>query len=174
MNAKLLLISLFVLSLGFVSCSDDDEPSVDPKTAIVGSWKLSASSVYELETTLGEAEEKALRDSLNADFALDVVEEQDNVMTFATDSTVTISSIEDGKEVLDRGTYSIDGNILVIKWFYEVDGVEYEEEDGVTLEISFKGKNVLNCIFDSSEYLEYEEGLEGVTKFSQKTTFIRQ
>lgn len=91
------LMALFMLSLTFVSCGDkdDDDKGTDPKTAIVGKWKLTHIVEYEDGKEIG-----------NKDVA------DGGVVEFKSNNTVVSTEVEDGKTYTYNGTWSINGNKL--------------------------------------------------------------
>ncbi len=89
------LIAIVLAAFAFTSCSKDDD---DDSNGIVGKWEL-----VSMKMEAGGMSLTFEGEDLDTD-----------IMEFKSDGTCTSTSEEDGKTVVDKGKYSISGDVLTV------------------------------------------------------------
>lgn len=134
-NLKFLSFMLFaILSVGFISCGDDDD-EIGGKDTLVGTWQCTWSEGYE----------KYLHNSDNDD---EWNGAEDFTTTFKADGTVTA----DG----DTGKWKLEGNKLTMTFTYGNDETESDVQVFTVLKLT-DSEMIIESYEKNDEYEYYDK-----------------
>jgi len=158
------LITLLTLSVGFSSCSKDDDK--DDKKGIVGLWKFS-----EIIADIENPENPELAEMEKTMFQISAMFLHATTIEFKADNTFIFSVTVMGFNQTETGTYSYDGNNLTMK---SDEGEESELDDLSKGTITLKN-GVLTFEADGLDEIDEKTGQTyreaGFTKYYTKMTF---